>query len=221
MKKFFVTATNTDIGKTFISSILFNHLGENSCYYKPIQTGCEFLESKLIIPDVDYVREHSSNKNKEDFKCTYPLKFPLSPHLSSRKNNINIDIRKILEDFREIENFYENIIVEGAGGIFSPINTKNYFMYNLIKDLNLKAIVITSTKVGTINDTILTINHLKNSNIKISGVVFNNFTNKEHEIDNISFLTNYLNLKNTLIIPYINKREDLNKEHILKFIENL
>ncbi len=221
MKRFFITSINTDIGKTFISSILFNFLGEDTCYFKPVQTGCEFNLNKIKIPDLDYVKEQSKIKKQDCFKYSYALKYPLSPHLSCKKTNITIDIEKIKNDFGAIKNNFKNIIVEGAGGVFTPLNENNYFMYNLIKDLNLNSILVTNTEVGTINNTLLTLNHLKNNNIKVSGIIFNKFKNKEHEIDNINFIKNYSDIENILIIYDLKIRNQLNWQEIENFIYKL
>ncbi len=221
MKRFFVTSINTDIGKTFVSSLFFNLLGENTCYFKPVQTGCEFYDKNKLIPDLDYVKNNSKIKNENNFMCSYALKFPVSPHLSSKKTNIEINISKILKDFDLISKNFENIIVEGSGGVFTPLNEKNYFMYNLIKDLKLNSILVTNTEVGTINNTLLTLSHLKNQNINVSGIVFNKFENLEHEIDNINFIKNYSKINNILKIPKLNGNFNINLKEINNFIYNL
>lgn len=221
MKKFFITGTDTDIGKTFVSSLLFNNLNENTCYYKPIQTGCAFEKETLIIPDLDFVKNNSKFKKSENFYCSYPLKYSLSPHLSCKKTNTEINVSKIIKDYKNLENKFKNIIVEGAGGVFTPINENNYFIYNLIKDLNLNTIVVTSTKIGTINHTILTLNHLKQTGIKISGIVFNKFKNTYYEQDNINFIKNYSKITNTLILPVQEENSNLICNEVLNFINSI
>lgn len=221
MKRFFITSINTDVGKTFVSSILFNSLGENTCYFKPVQTGCKFQNQNIIIPDLDYVKNNSKIKNENNFVCSYNLEFAFSPHLSSKKTNVEIKISKILKDFEFISKNFENIIVEGAGGVFTPLNEENYFMYNLMKDLKLNSILVTNTEVGTINNTLLTLSHLKNQNINVSGIVFNKFGNEEHEIDNINFIKNYSEINNILKIPKINGDFNINLKEINNFIYNL
>ena len=221
MKKFFVTGTNTDIGKTFISSILFNFLGENTCYYKPVQTGCTYKHDKILIPDLDFVKSNSKTNDDSYFKCSYPLKYSLSPHLSFKKLNSKIDIKKIIKDYKNLELCFKNIIVEGAGGVFTPLSEEKYFIYNLVHQLKLNTILVTSTNIGTINHTILTINHLLNNDINLSGIVFNKFTNKEYEIDNINFIKNYSGIQNILIIPKLYENKKLDTKKINNFINNI
>lgn len=219
MKRFFITGTSTDIGKTFISSILFNNL-KDACYYKPVQSGCEEIEDRIFIPDLEFLKSNSKIKEKERFICAYPLKFPLSPHLSSRKTNIEININKIKNLYENLKIKFKNIIVEGAGGIFTPLN-ENYFIINLIKDLNLSAVVVTNLEVGTINQTLMTINHLKNYEIKIKGIVFNKFKNSKDEEENIIFIKNYTKIENVLIIPNLENPANANKIEVREFIEDI
>lgn len=222
MRQIFITGTDTDVGKTYISSIIFNILEFNTCYFKPIQTGCIYENNKLTIPDVDFVKNNSNIKRDENFSCCYPLSYPVSPHLSSELSDVKIDILKIINEFNSLKNKFKNILVEGAGGIFTPINRDNpYFMYDLIKDLNIKPILVTNTKVGTINHTLLTLEYLKKMDIPIHGVVFNKFQNTYFEKDNITFITKYFNLQNTLIIHDKNYNNNLNSKEILRFIKNI
>ena len=222
MKQFFITGTDTDIGKTYISSIIFNLLGTNTCYYKPIQTGCIYKNNQIFIPDLDFVKFNSNISKNENFSCSYSLEKPVSPHLSAKISNIKIDISNITNHFNNLKNKFENVLVEGAGGIFTPIDKdKPYFIYNLIKDLKIKTILVTDTKIGTINHTLLTLNFLKRININVSGIVFNKFKNTYHEKDNIEFITEYSNIENTLIIPDKNTNNQLNSNEILKFINSI
>ena len=222
MSQFFITGTDTDIGKTYISSIIFNSLGDNTCYYKPIQTGCTYVDNKIFIPDLDYVKSNSNISTNENFSCSYSLKHPISPHLSAQISNIQIDISHITNHFTNLKKKFENVLVEGAGGIFTPINKdKSYFIYNLIQDLKIKTILVTDAKIGTINHTLLTLNFLKTMNITISGIVFNKFKNTYYENDNIEFIKQYSNIENTLIIPYKNTNNHLTTKEISNFIKNI
>ena len=219
MKRFFVTATNTDIGKTYVSSILFNALGKGTCYYKPVQTGCTYKDGKILIPDLDYVKENSNILTDENFICSYSLDHEVSPHLSARILNVKIDSLKIINEFNLLKNKFKNIVVEGAGGIFTPLSP-SYFIFNLIKDLEISTILVTNTKVGTINNTLLTFNYLKELNVNVCGIVFNQFTNSYYEIDNINFITNYTKINNFLIIPN-NKHSNFKNSELIDFINNI
>jgi dethiobiotin synthetase len=153
--KFFVTGTDTNVGKTIVSTILCNSL--KASYFKPIQSGI----SEGI--DSDIIKKFTSSKIIPE---TYKLIQPLSPHLAAKHDNIDIDIDKI--DLPK----EEKLIVEGAGGLMVPINQK-YMMIDLIKKLNIPVILVARTTLGTINHTLMSVKILRNYNIRIHGIVLN------------------------------------------------
>ncbi len=215
MNSFFITGTDTDVGKTFVSSLLFNYL-EDPCYFKPVETG---YGEDSFIPDKAMVMKESKFKDENRFKTLYKLKLPLSPHLSSIKSNTSIDIKSIVKEYKDIENNFKSIIVEGAGGVLAPLNTSGDFIYTLIKELSIPTILVTSTRVGTINHTLLSYEFLKSKDIKISGIVFNYFSSLPHEIDNINFIVSYTKIKNKLLVPL--NLKDIDKDSIKNFINNI
>lgn len=217
MKRFFITGTNTDVGKTFVSSLLFNTL-ENPCYYKPVQTG---YGDTSFISDMEFVKNNSSITNEDNFKCSYKLNYPFSPHLSSRKTNIEINLNKIIDDYLDICKEFEEVVVEGSGGVIVPINDKEEYIYTLIKTLNIPCILVTTTKVGTINSTLLTLEFLKEKSIPVHGIVFNMFEGMEHEIDNINFIKNYSGITNTINVPITNNINEINRDEIKEFIDRI
>lgn len=187
MKGIFVIGTDTDIGKTFISSGLFRYLknrGKNVFPYKPIQSGGIIKKGSLISGDIKYICE----ENKIDYDKemnSYCFKTPVSPHLASEIEDIDIELDKIKNHYNRLLEKYEFIICEGAGGINVPIIRNKYYIYDLISELNLDIILVCSSKVGTINHTTLTIDKLNALGIKIRGIVVNKYTNEFYEKDNL------------------------------------
>ena len=114
---------------------------------------------------------------------------------------------------------YKTIIVEGAGGVYVPLVRNKYFIFNLIKDLNIPVILVCSTKVGAVNHAILTINFLKNTGIKIHGIVFNRVSEniKNFEKDNIEIILKTGEIKKYLIIK--ENQKNISEDEILKFLE--
>ena len=171
MKKiYFITATNTDVGKSFASEIFLKRLakkGEKVGYLKPIETG---VKKKPL--DGDKLFKIVKKLNKEYKKLTlndivpYQFKLPAAPYIA--KKNQKINIQKIIKTINNHFNYCDTLIVEGAGGLMVPIK-KNYFMIDLIEDLqrfyNLKTILISPSNLGNINDTLLSQMALKNYNI--------------------------------------------------------
>lgn len=163
MKGLFVTGTDTNVGKTLVATLLCQGFAKviPTAYFKPIQCG----EPK----DTDTVATFagSSVKIKES---TYFLQAPMSPNRAAQLENIAIDLDKILvEGLEESEQFY---IVEGAGGVAVPISS-NQSMLDVMSGLQLPAIVVASTRLGTINHTVLTVKALQQKGISCLGIVLN------------------------------------------------
>ncbi len=172
MRGFFVTGTDTGIGKTIVSASLICALRdvEKICYWKPIQTGIEKDN------DTETVKNLANLTDEEIFDKGFRLEKPLSPHLSAKLANIEITVKKILRFIETDENFW---IVEGAGGVFVPLN-ENELMIDLMKALNLPVLIVARSSLGTINHTLLTIEALRKNNLKIFGVILNGELNKEN-----------------------------------------
>ena len=178
-KGIFVTATGTDVGKTYISGLLVRKLraeGLNCGYYKPALSGAEITNEKLIPGDCQYVLT-TSGLNIDPLECvSYVFKPALSPHLAAQieKNPIKID--KIINDFNTIKQKYQYIVVEGAGGIVCPFNIKeNILLPDIIKALNLDIIIVASAQLGTINSTVLTVEYAKQKEINVKGIILNEY----------------------------------------------
>ncbi|EER20796.1 MULTISPECIES: dethiobiotin synthase [spotted fever group] len=187
----FITGTDTNIGKTFISSWLCLHTGYE--YFKPIQTGCyEGTDSNTISRFTD------SKIHKE----TYLYQEPLSPHLAAMFENKEIDISKIQLPKTK------NLIIEGAGGLLVPIN-RNYLMIDLIKLLSIPVILVASSELGTINHTLLSLEALKSRNIEILGCVVSGKLN-QYNCDAIEF---YGATKILIQFPYL---PEINKDVLRK-----
>jgi dethiobiotin synthetase len=149
----FITGTDTNIGKTLISSWLCLHTGYD--YFKPIQSGaCEGTDSAFVA-SIANVKTHPES---------YVFDAPLSPHLAAQLENQVIDLNNIkLPDVPDL-------IIEGAGGLFVPIN-KNKLIIDLIDDLSAPVILVASSRLGTINHTLLSLQALKHRGIKTLGVI--------------------------------------------------
>ncbi|MEM7618136.1 MAG: dethiobiotin synthase [Pseudomonadota bacterium] len=153
---YFVTGTDTDVGKTIASAWLMLHMNAN--YWKPIQSG---LEEK----DIDAIKKYTALPDNFFFPSTYELTQPLSPHESAKRDNIEIS----LDDF-SLPKSDKPLIVEGAGGLQVPIN-KEHFVSDLITHLALPVIVVCRSGLGTINHTLLTLEALRKRNTKIKGLI--------------------------------------------------
>lgn len=175
MNGIFITGTDTNIGKTIVSAALMCALRQQKaiCYWKPVQTGIETDD------DTQTVRDLANCASDEIFDKGFRLKQPLSPHLSAKLANVEITTDKIL-NFLPAEIDKRFWIIEGAGGVFVPLN-ENELMIDLIKNLDLPVIIAARSGLGTINHTLLTVEALRNRGLNIPGVIMNGEPNAENQ----------------------------------------
>lgn len=187
-KSIFITATGTDVGKTFISALIVKKLREYNCgYYKPALSGAQEAGGKLIPGDCDYVLK-TAKIEKVPLECvSYVFKPAVSPHLAARIENNPIRLKKILNDFDKIKQEYNYVVVEGAGGIVCPFNLDDepLLLPNVIKALKLDIIIVADAALGTINSTVLTVEYAKQNGINIKGIILNKYNENDiMQVDN-------------------------------------
>lgn len=160
--KLFITGIGTDVGKTIASSIVVEALGAD--YWKPIQAGdldnsdshkVKKLTSSVILSGVE----------RQYFENSYALNTPASPHLAAEIDGISIDTKKIIEPKTK-----NNLVIEGAGGIFVPLNNSDCVI-DLIQP-DYKVVVVSRHYLGSINHTLMTIEILKSRNLNVAGIIF-------------------------------------------------
>ena len=163
---FFITGTDTGVGKTLVSAILAKKY--NAHYYKPIQCGLNRSGDKdsdivlNIFKDIPVIKE------------TYFFKNPISPNIAAKKENVNIEISQFLK----VDKIEFPIVIEGAGGLQVPIDEK-ILMSDLINHFNLPTILVSRTQLGTINHTLMSIDIIKKKKINLAGIIFSGDENKE------------------------------------------
>ncbi|MBP6289676.1 MAG: dethiobiotin synthase, partial [Aliarcobacter sp.] len=156
-KAIFITATNTNVGKTFASEVFLKYFAKNGLkvgYFKPIETGVIDNSPLDGLKMFELVKKLNPNFLKLTINDIVPYQFtlPASPYVA--KGNTFLDIDFLIEKKEYLQTFCDVLIIEGAGGLFVPIK-KDFFMIDFIKELRVKTFLITSSKLGCINDTLL------------------------------------------------------------------
>lgn len=221
-KGIFITATGTDIGKTYISALLVKQLREaniNCNYFKPVLSGAIEHNSELVAGDAKFVLDLAQIKENPQEHVSYLFKNAVSPHLASKLENKNIKLDKIITDYKKISGKSDFVIVEGAGGIICPLNIEeNLFIYDIPKTLNLSSIIVADASLGTINTTFLTVDFMKRNDLKIKGIILNNFdkNNFMHQ-NNLETIEKICNVK---VIGTV-KKDALTIDFIPKALEGL
>lgn len=177
----FVTGTDTDAGKTVITAGLAASIinaGYTVGVFKPVQTGSVKINHKLISPDLEFVK---STDPKILTHASYNFLEPVAPMLAADLNGVEIDTDKIIDEYKELAKKCDYVIVEGAGGILTPIK-ENFSMRNLAKVLSLPIVIVARPNLGTINHTLLTIEAAKSQNIDIAGIIISNYPEGTEDI---------------------------------------
>lgn len=191
-KSVFITATGTDIGKTYVSALLvkkMREIGYNCGYYKPVLSGAIRQNDESLLPgDCDFVVK-TAGLNEDPMMClSYCFEEAVSPHLAAERQGVEITLDKIKTDFDSKTKQYDYLLVEGAGGITCPFNLsaeKNLLLPDIIKSLGLDIIVVADGGLGTINSVILTAEYAKSHGLKISGIILNNYDENDFmHVDN-------------------------------------
>ncbi len=203
--KLFITGISTDVGKTIASSIVVEALTAD--YWKPIQAGdlenSDSMKLKsLLSNDISKIHENS-----------YLLNTPASPHYAAEIDNITIDIQKIIEPKTN-----NHLVIEGAGGLFVPLNNDNCIIDLIEQDY--KVVIVSRHYLGSINHTLLTIEALNSRNIKIAGIIFSGDENKSTESiilskTNINFIGR-INQEPYFDKNIVSEYADLFRENLLK-----
>jgi len=183
MKPLFVTATDTDIGKTYVCAGLAYALKKSGIdvgIMKPFACG---VKQKIGFSsnDLTILTNAAMVDDAEDIINPFFFPIPASPYTAAKNLGVKIDIEHVMECFRKLDEIHDIVLVEGIGGIMTPI-LKDYAIIDLIKDLMANTIIVTSSKIGTVNHTVLTCNMCKNMNIPIKGLIINNFDSTGYPI---------------------------------------
>ncbi|MGB9496303.1 MAG: dethiobiotin synthase [Dissulfuribacterales bacterium] len=178
----FVAGTDTGVGKTFITALLAKALvdrGIDVKVQKWVSTGnskfsedCVFIYEMLGSKSVENIHRLRDTAGFGPDAAPYCLSLPASPHLAAEKAGVTIETEVIRGALFRLESSCEILIVEGVGGVLVPFN-RAMLLADLVADLNLPALVVARSGLGTLNHTLLTLEALRHRNIQITGVLLN------------------------------------------------
>jgi dethiobiotin synthetase len=206
MAGYFITGTDTDVGKTVVTSLLlsyFQSAGMNVHPYKPIQSGAIIEDGNLHAPDVQMYQRVIPQLNSKA-ACTYLLKKASSPHLAAKEENVVFDLNRIIKNTTDIQAHHDLVLVEGAGGVVVPIQ-ENYCMIDLMKDIKLPVILVGRAGLGTINHTVLSVMALKQAHIHIEGIILNALHSEDTSIeeDNVVMIEQLTGIRVLGVVPHL------------------
>ncbi|MBI5699949.1 dethiobiotin synthase [Candidatus Saganbacteria bacterium] len=175
MPGFFITGTDTGVGKTYVTLWLAELLkkeGLDIGVMKPISCGPQKENDAL------YLKRKLKLKDPINLINPIHLSLPLAPYPASQLQKKKLSLSPIFSAFHKLSNKHDCLLVEGIGGVMVPIK-RDYLVADLIKDLGLPALVVARAGLGTINHTLLTVEALRKRKIRIAGIVLNGFKRKD------------------------------------------
>ncbi len=175
MKGVFITGTDTETGKTRVTLGLMSAIqssGLTVCGMKPLASGASKIKNVLLNEDALSIQQQASIHIDYQDINPYVYQQPIAPHLAAEKTGECIDIGKILESFKKIEQKSDYIVVEGVGGWRVPIN-KNKTLADLVRALNLPVIIVVGIRLGCINHALLSAEAIRADGLILSGWIAN------------------------------------------------
>ena len=197
--KLFISGTGTDVGKTFVTENLIYLLkakGFTVSPYKPIETGCKKNKSKLIPSDASKFHKLIDKEIDIDLINPYRFQQPISPNRAIRLANKKIFINDYISRSKLLpKNDY--LIVEGAGGLYSPISTDGYNI-DLIKKMKIPTVLVAKDEIGVINNILLSLDLLKKYKISVLAIILNKINSLQP-----NGMDNHKDMKSLTKIPLI------------------
>jgi len=179
-KGLFVTGTNTDIGKTYVTALMVKKLRDNkrnAGYFKAAVSGNVRTEQGLIPGDAEYVDRIAGIGGDLEEMVPYVYENAYSPHLAAQIEGNPVELPVVCERYQAVSEKYEYVTVEGSGGIICPIryDEQVIMLEDIVKALGLGVLIVAEAGLGTINSVFLTVSYLKNQGIPVKGIILNHF----------------------------------------------
>jgi dethiobiotin synthetase len=177
-KGFFITGTDTEVGKTLIAGALILQLqsiGNKAVGYKPVAAGLREVNGNLINEDVQtllMVSQKIAPHLVPSDICPYILMEAAAPHIVAAQSGIKLDMDVMIRQYQSLQDSFEAIIVEGAGGFLVPINEQST-LGDFAQAIQLPVILVVSIKLGCINHALLTAEAIARRGLKLEGWIAN------------------------------------------------
>ncbi|MCT4614821.1 MAG: dethiobiotin synthase [Marinifilaceae bacterium] len=181
----FISAIDTDAGKTMITGLIARYLknkDKSVITQKFAQTGCQDI-SEDIIEHRNIMGSPLNEFDKNKTTCPYVFDLPASPHLSAKLQDQKIDVDLIRKSSEKLLENYDYLLLEGVGGLHVPIY-ETYSLLDFLEEEKLPLVLVSSPKLGSINHTLMSLEIIKNRNIPLQAVVYNNYPDNNKEIVN-------------------------------------
>lgn len=182
-KVYCVSGIDTDIGKTIVTGLLarsFADCGLKTITQKIVQTGCVGISEDIIrhrqLMGIDLLPMDLSGHT-----CPYVFPVPCSPHLAARLEGQKIDPAVLRQSTAELLSSYDIVFLEGAGGLAVPL-TENYTLLDYLEEQNYPIILVTSSRLGSINHTLGALELVRHRALQVAAIVYNQLADTDPRI---------------------------------------
>ena len=226
MRGLFITATDTDIGKTMITGAIAAAMkvrGIHVGVFKPLASGAIRNEAGILLAeDATFLMKAAGigEELRQEVNAV-ALEPALTPAVAAKISNVCIDIPKILTDLKQAMKKYEFVLVEGVGGLISPL-WEDHLLADMMKELNFPALLVSKPRLGAINHTVLSYAYAMQHKIRLDGVVINRFEASQAgvlEESNIHYIEKLTNLPVVGRFPLLKQANSLNVEDLAGLAE--
>ena len=196
-KGLFITGTDTDVGKTYVTALLVKTLrkaGFDVGYYKAAISGAPTVAES----DAGFVNRFAGINEPEDMILSYLYQNAVSPHLAARIEGNPVEKEVILKAWERVTKAYPYVTMEGSGGIMCPIRHDEkavYYLEDIIQWLHLPVLIIANAGLGTINHVVTTCEYIKNRHILVKGILLNHWKGGIMEEDNVKMIEEITGVK--------------------------
>lgn len=202
---FFITGTDTGVGKTYIACKLIQlyiALGYKVIGMKPVAAGCDWVNGEWVNDDVLKLEAASNVKAPRTLTNPYSFKEAIAPHIAADIAGVEIKLEVLINAFNELSKLADIVIVEGAGGFLVPINHQETFA-DLVKAINIPVVLVVGIKLGCINHALLTVEAIKARNCELRAWVANPIEpNMQFYNENVLVIVNKLQV-NSMVLDFI------------------
>lgn len=195
MAVYFISGIDTDAGKSIVTGVIARTLlqkGVHVITQKFIQTGCVGI-SEDILKHREIMGIPPQEVDKDGTTCPYVMTYPASPHLAAEIDRVEIDVERIHRSTEKLDAAYDVVLLEGAGGLYVPVS-RQYLTIDYIQEYKHPLILVSSSKLGSINHTLMSLELCRLRGIEVAYVVYNDFPNDSEWIknDSITIIRQYL-----------------------------
>jgi dethiobiotin synthetase len=196
MRGVFVTATDTEVGKTVIAGAIarsLNNDGVRTEVFKPAASGCSRSGGELVSEDAEFLAACADSARP--LNEIAPLRYApaLAPNVAAQRSGQEVDIEAMLASYRRLEGQCDAVVVEGVGGLMCPISD-DLWVIHLAVMMALPVVIVARPGLGTINHTLLTIHAARSAGLHVAGVIINRYqidpNQNDGPDDEIAMLTN-------------------------------